>query len=46
MSKGNGDRSKWNRERRKKIARRADMRALRAQGASKPAPTPARNADQ
>jgi hypothetical protein len=43
MSQVNGDKSRWNRERRKKIARREKMRALRStlqsEGASKPVPS-------
>ena len=38
MSAVNGDRSRHNKMRRKKIARRADMRQLRAEGAAAKAP--------
>ena len=42
MGMVNGDKSRYNRERRKKIARRVEMRALRstlgAQGAATPKP--------
>jgi hypothetical protein len=43
MSKGNGDRSRYNRERRKQIVRRAKARALKATWEVKEAPAPARS---
>lgn len=42
MSKRNGDRSRYNRERRKKIARRARAKVLRATWEAKDAPPPVR----
>ncbi len=38
MSMRNGDKSRYNRERRKRIARRAEMRILRATMGAKGAP--------
>jgi hypothetical protein len=47
VSQFNGDKSRWNRHRRKKIARREEMRALRKTLATKDAskPAPARASD-
>jgi hypothetical protein len=43
MSQRNGDRSRFNRERRKQIVRRAKARALRATWEAQAAPPPARS---
>ena len=45
MGQISGDKSRFNRERRKKIARRAEMRALRAALTAKTAPPPPRTSE-